>query len=234
MRKECQKFADKMIRDCRGWGDLCDRFAGLRVTIVGGAKISEPNLITPSRYLVDCNCHLISKGIEPDALFVVGESNAEWNAYLDCVELVVVPCTPHADDFFADHHIQTIVRYDRDCYRDANPRGIFFEWSNVLAKQLRTMPLTGIYAIRFFSLLPVESIAITGFDFYAGSNGGIIPYLINSHHLHPQAQWLARLCEADPRVQISKELGELINDPDSYQRTETLERHGYVFHRAIQ
>lgn len=78
------------------------------------------------------------------------------------------------------------------------------------ANVLRCRPFTGINAIMWMSLLPVAGIIIDGFDFYYDDERDEVPLRGGPHVVKPQALWLAKLIDSDPRVKFSKRLAHAI------------------------
>ena len=112
-------------------------------------------------------------------------------------------------------HIRLVREYERESGREfhrridvpilsetfvrCSPFGPGDEWYNAFSKKLKTRPLTGIAALAFFLRFPIQSIHLTGFDFYTNTYR-FIPFEIGGHRLFSQVDWLRETIETDARV----------------------------------
>jgi hypothetical protein len=108
-------------------------------------------------------------------------------------------------------HCEFLFTFDRE--RTIKPKADYRdEWLNTFQHQINDNPLSGMIALRWFTLLPVKSIYVSGMDFYnddkhlIDSNNYIYP-----HHIPTQRQWARELWRTDLRVQYSPHLMRVLN-----------------------
>lgn len=119
----------------------------------------------------------------------------------------------------SDRHNIPYLEFLRDQYGKTNPVCPTLEWHNVLARKLRTKPLTGITAIAHLLRFPIARLYVTGMDFYQSlpaeqrtvcSVDGRAFQRYNNHDLKPQMDWLAETAWLDLRVQLDDRLSRLV------------------------
>lgn len=182
---------------------------GKSIALVGGFAAAIDHHVIPQCDLI-CGAHNHAKraGYEPH-IVVSG-----WDAPMlsPRTEVCVVNiANPQAHETLKACAIggQSVIPYDSHIYEGLNPHGTEFEWSNVFGKELKTTPFTGIIALRLLLSLPIKSVFITGFTFYAkGPNQ--FPFLVPPHHVEPQVEWLKDVLESDARVSIDSTLKHLL------------------------
>jgi hypothetical protein len=90
-----------------------------------------------------------------------------------------------------------------------------FEWANIFRKQYRMKPFTGMYALEYFRLNPVDSIHLDGMTFYheRGEDGKfkrLENFKRDSHDILQNIRYLQEVKRIDARVTFSGELEEVL------------------------
>lgn len=187
-----------------------DNLCGANITIVGGGDIDKS--IFSGSNICAINGHYKRQGINPDFQFA-----DDINELVEFANFYAISSRNY-NEFTKwskkQKLIPTLILWSTEMSRKTSPIGLYNEWLHQFCHELQTRPLTGIIAVKFFDLLPVREIRITGFDFY--SSGSSVPKYRDSHKIDPQLKWLAKKCRNDSRfkpdsqlIGLFKELGEL-------------------------
>jgi len=159
---------------------------------------------------------------DADRCDIVAQVNSHWLRHLGRCDLLYTrqwlpcACVPSPRVYLDVHGpapdrlwlLRKLRFLDFNIYNKPGPHGPDLAWCNVFCRELNTMPLTGIMAIRHLTLQPIRSLYITGFTFYA--ENGKIPERRDSHDLRPQVEWLQNLLRTDLRVSVDETLKKLL------------------------
>ncbi len=104
-------------------------------------------------------------------------------------------------------HIE-VYEFDSLTYKGAHPRGPLYDWSSCLGKRLETSPLSGIFALEFFSSFPVAELFLSGFNFFW--RNGSVPAFMYSHRLKPQGEYMAEKLATDARIKAHWKISKLL------------------------
>lgn len=188
--------------------ELSTLVRGKSIALVGGyAPAIKHDGISKCDIICSAHNHAQRAGLDPQVIF------SGWAApeLTTRTEIVVVnianPESHHTIKACAISGKSTVL-YDSFIYKGLNPHGPDFEWYNVFAKDLRATPFTGIAAMKFLLSLPIASLYVTGFTFYANERGEF-PYRVASHHVEPQVRWFRSVLQSDSRVECDNTLNKL-------------------------
>jgi hypothetical protein len=185
-----------------------------RVLLVGGAEFTEQEAQQFSSSEIDVvarvNNHYIDQGGLVDVLYTAGSQEPE-SELQDCV---IVQCSPLPDEEesswskLGDRNRNKFLRLDTNCYEGTNPFAPEHEFINLLYKDFKSMPFTGMIAVNHLLMMPIKSLTLIGFDFY--QRAGILPSHRDSHAIWVQVLWLFGRYVKDPRLQLSDQLVSLM------------------------
>jgi len=192
---------------------------GLKIKVVGGAEYWDK--VKDADFVVRINQHYLRQGGRVNALYV-GPGLDTWE--LDCHPSFIAYSGAHVNYTSKWFKLCTDIRatdyrYYSLASKQANPFGVDAQWCNTLNHELGTNPLTGIIAIAHLLTLPIASLHITGFTFYA--SGSEIPLMRDSHHLVSQFEWLKARAKFDTRITLDDQLKELMSSSIAFTMTQT-------------
>lgn len=183
------------------------------VLLVGGDRTHYEEFAYDS--IVHVNNHYLKHRGKVDTIFHNGGSDCDPSKLLDGFildqPLICVRFGSFYEKAFCDLYDPSWVEpYPAHIYRDKNPIGPEYEFCNIFAKRLGTVPFTGIFALHCLTLLPVTSIHVTGMTLYADENWKI-PEKRDSHLVRPQLQYLKELRRIDVRVTYDEALTKVLD-----------------------
>lgn len=179
---------------------------GKSVALVGGAKLWDRETAESCDLMIRCNEHFADQGGRVDVLYHAG--NPPDRSILIELERVEVkfmqlPLVFCFDGFIAEYCDKRNIPYElwgRTRYQAHRGEKPEYEWTNSFYRELGTDPFTGVFAIEHLLRQPINKLFITGMDFYANDNNGVIPERIGCHELMPQIRYLAPRIQNDARV----------------------------------
>lgn len=182
-----------------------DFFSNKQICITGG---HDRSLDIDGDIIVAVNSHYKRQGFHPEIYFGSSYEDAIPDskicmAFVNRVENIKdwYNCT---DNLFSFDRTRTIK--PKPDYRD--------EWLNTFQHQINDSPLSGMIALRWFTLLPVRSIYVSGMDFYSDEESAHLyddAEYIYPHHIPTQRQWARELWRTDLRVNYSPHLMGVLN-----------------------
>lgn len=180
------------------------KFKGAKVCIVGGhdASIVE-EWVSECDYLVCVNDHYKRQGLKPTVYFGGNMTEAIPD---QPVSIACVNRGEHDQWYGKAHALYTFDR-DRTVKPKPDPRD---EWLNTYQHEINGNPLSGMIALRFFSLMPLARLRVCGMDFYHDANGDIIEYNW-PHNVKHQSTWARRLWRQHMRLDYSPHLMGVLN-----------------------
>lgn len=182
-------------------------FDNKNICITGGHDASLD--IPPNTFHIGVNAHYKRQSHHPDIYF--GSSYEEaistnpdkpiWMAFINRADNI---------DLWAKS-VTHLFTFDRE--RTIKPKQDYRdEWLNTFQHQINDNPLSGMVALRYFSLLPVKSIYVSGMDFYCSHPEYFdSPEYIWPHHIPTQRTWARELWRTDLRVSYSPHLMRVLN-----------------------
>lgn len=190
---------------------LYDVLAGRSVTLLGGGKEFDMDMINDCTYLVHANWHHLAREKLPPAAGV----------YLESQYIVDLPVSPvfigvrvgaDSEGYYrrwAKQRNIITVGWDFATYEGLNPFGASHEWCNVLSKRLGTMPFTGVVALTHLLRFPITKLNVTGMDLFAsgGAEQRQLHYedkiqnewYRDNHAIGPQIRYLREVWKTDAR-----------------------------------
>lgn len=177
-----------------------DKFKGAKVCIVGGHSTSiVDEWVSDCDYLVCVNDHYKRQGLKPHVYF--GGNHIEGIPD----HPVLMACTNRGE--LVEEwvpKIKSLYLYDRDrtIKPKPDPRD---EWLNTYQHEINGSPLSGMIALRFFSLMPLDQLRVCGMDFYLDTYGDIVEYEW-PHNVRHQSTWARNLWRQHMRLDYSPHL----------------------------
>jgi hypothetical protein len=181
-----------------------------RVLLVGGAEFTEheAQLFSSKDFdvVARVNNHYTDQGGLVDVLYTAGSQEPE-SELEDCI---IIQCSPLPDEEESSwsnlgyRNRNRFLRFDTNCYQGSNPFGPENEFINLLYKEFKSMPFTGMIAVNHLLMMPIKSLTLIGFDFY--QRAGILPSHRDSHGVWQQVIWLFGRFIRDCRLQLSDQL----------------------------
>lgn len=179
-------------------------FAGSDICITGGHDASLD--IPLNTFHVAVNAHYKRQRLEPDIYF--GSSYEEAIPDIGQFQIAFINRSDQDNIDLWSKHVLNLFTFDRE--RTTKPKQDYRdEWLNTFQHQINDNPLSGMVALRYFTLLPVKSIYVSGMDFYSGE--GLTTDYIWPHHIPTQRTWARELWRTDLRVNYSPHLMRVLN-----------------------
>jgi hypothetical protein len=175
-------------------------FIDSTICIVGGHDESIIDAwLTEADYIVCVNAHYKRQGITPDIYF---GSSYELAMPNEKVPYAFVCRSENLDTW--SKHANNLFSFCRD--RTAKPKpDARDEWLNVFQHEINGNPLSGMIALRWFTLQCAKKIYLCGMDFYHDANIKIIDYFW-PHNIRQESLWARELWRTHTRLHYSPHL----------------------------
>lgn len=228
-----QAMKNMIEKDWEATKRLGDLVCGKKVHVIGGCDelVYRPFGGSNDVTVVRINLHFQRQGGPCDVLYVGPGVAPSGEIKAKCIVYPANNGVAGAWVEAAEKCGAFTVRYMPIQTLGISAYGAQHEWLNGFMKELGTLPLTGILAIKHLLQFPFEKMLISGMDLYSG--GKEIPYERGSHELFSQVDWLKRTALIDGRLLFWSTMSKIVNGEVPLQKLEHGTWHGIDFVRPV-
>lgn len=212
---DTQEMKEEIESACLGSFLAHNYLFNKKLCLVGGSLRADkivPDFFKQFDIVVQLNHHILRRKRQPVDWWICRSSPPivpdDIKVMRKCPTLVssavntnkFLPLKEYAHDIGAIY-----IPFHETAFIRMNPYHSALEWCNAFWNEVDTNPLIGMLALRMILNYPIQSVMLTGFDFYEPDNGGFRP-MIGPHHLKNQRDWLSQTWHCDHRVIFDKKL----------------------------
>lgn len=185
------------------------------IAIVGGASQWNRQQAEQCDIVVRCNDTWIKQGGRVDAVYVGGTCSPPEQT-VPGVHWVIasgaIATLEQWSKFTDNGYCHDLIPWRSPLSALPSSVGVHNHWVSALVRTLRSVPLTGVLALRHLTLMPIKSVFVTGMDLYRREWENLTPAVVKPEMLHfphslpASVNWLRRLEQTDQRVQLDQPL----------------------------